>query len=72
MWSAEQAQRCPYCGSYEWEWVEDEHAWEAGAYTCLGCLSTDRERRQLQIEYGERPMALDGVHIRFYRPGGDQ
>lgn len=71
MWAQEQAQRCPACGTYEWEWKEDENAWTADAWTCQGCRASDRLRRQLDTEYRDQPLVLDGVHVRFYR-GGSQ
>lgn len=44
VWQSEQAQRCPDCGTFEWEWEEDASAWEADIHLCLGCHSLEKVR----------------------------
>jgi hypothetical protein len=37
----EQAQRCPSCGTSEWQWREDPDAYEAVLNVCPGCQRKD-------------------------------
>jgi hypothetical protein len=40
-YSIEQGSRCVTCGTAEWQWEEDEHAFEAVAKSCPGCQRRD-------------------------------
>lgn len=55
-WAAEQADKCPSCGTQPWEWDEDHRAYEAVSYQCLGCLKTATERERLRKQQNTNGM----------------
>ena len=63
VWQAEQAGKCPQCGTWRWEWDENPYAWFVDHDTCMGCLQVDSYSRQLSHEQTQ----LDGVRIGLYR-----
>lgn len=36
-YAMEQAERCQLCGTAEWEWNENRHAYEPESHYCHGC-----------------------------------
>lgn len=70
MWSEEACARCPLCGTSDWEWEEDEHAWQADIWRCHGCEAKDALRRQVQqADENASPAESDGKQIRLFRGG---
>lgn len=68
MWQSEQWQRCPDCGTFEWEWEESETAWSAGIHLCPGCRSVD----DLKAEMADnRPVHPEGYKLRLFRGKDD-
>ena len=68
MWAHEQAGRCPDCGTWDWEWDEDETAWYADTWRCRGCEQKDGLQRFVQQEAeNKHPSDLDGLQIRLFR-----
>lgn len=65
MWQAEQAQRCPSCGRYDWEQEESPEAWEAGLHLCMFCKSVEDLRNQVAEE--RHGLSSEGFKIRLYR-----
>ena len=44
-WQADQAQRCPSCGTADWEWEEDPLAYRTDVWVCRGCNMRGHEER---------------------------
>jgi hypothetical protein len=54
-WMSEEAQRCPGCGTADWEWAEDNHAYEAHTAVCLGCLEIGSAQKDSQEQAKSTP-----------------
>jgi hypothetical protein len=65
-WMAEQAQRCPGCGTAEWEWAEDRFAYVAEDHVCLGCLAKGSAEKRNADATKDNP----GLQVRLVRNGG--
>lgn len=63
VWQAEEALRCSDCGTYEWEWEDDEFAYLPDHWTCLGCLYREQHSKQL----GDSNQRLHGVKVALFR-----
>lgn len=57
----EEAMRCQMCGTSDWEWEENRHAYEPVLKTCWGCYY--REVAQQGQDIGP------GVRVNLERPG---
>lgn len=42
----EKAEICAMCGTAEWQWAEDENAYEASVHICKGCQRKDWAREE--------------------------
>lgn len=65
MWQREQTQKCPDCGTYDWEWEEDPEAWEADLHWCIGCLYLERladDTRKVNDPRGYKLRLYKGRH----------
>ena len=40
-WKLEEAARCSLCGTADWEWAEDQYAYEPQEQWCKGCYLKD-------------------------------
>jgi hypothetical protein len=60
-WQSDEAQRCPHCGTAEWEWEADRDAYTPEVRVCRGC-----HRRQAE-EKNTRDLAqqMGGVYVRL-------
>ena len=67
MWTSEQVHRCADCGTYDWEWEENQEAWVADLHWCLGCLALE-ELRDDTVRTAKDPR---GYKTRLYRGGDD-
>jgi hypothetical protein len=57
----EEAERCQMCGTADWEWQENRHAYEPVLITCLGCYYKEIAREGQDIG--------PGVTVRLEKPG---
>lgn len=55
------AQRCQLCGTADWEWEQDRHAYEPVLKTCLGCYYKEISREGQEIG--------PGVTVALEKPG---
>ena len=67
VWQSEQAQKCPTCGTFDWEWEEDPEAWVADIHWCLGCKQIEELRERTARE----ALHPEGYQLRLYRGGQD-
>lgn len=57
----EDAERCPMCGTADWEWQGNKHAYEPVLKTCLGCYYKEVAREGQDIG--------PGVTVSLEKPG---
>lgn len=65
IWQLEQAQKCPSCNTFDWEWEEDPDAWTAGLHWCLGCKQIEELREQTTTD--RKGLHSEGFKLRLYR-----
>lgn len=63
VWQSEQAQKCPECGTFEWEWEEDNRAWQADIHLCLGCQNLEH----LRDDTARTAKDAAGYKLRLYK-----
>lgn len=63
VWQSEQAMKCPNCGTWDWQWEEDENFWHADLWTCWGCKHRAEVEREVQNSPHENH---DGKQIRWF------
>lgn len=59
----ERGERCPSCGTAQWEWKDDNYAYEPMNTTCIGC-----QKKELLADASEKddaPMPK-GTTIRLF------
>lgn len=66
MWQMEQTQKCPNCGTFDWEWEETVTAWSAGLHLCVGC----KQLEELQQDTAQKALHPEGYKLRLYRSDG--
>jgi hypothetical protein len=48
----EESTRCPMCGTADWEWEENKHAYDPVMKTCLGCYYKEVAREGQDVGPG--------------------
>jgi hypothetical protein len=48
----ESSQRCQMCGTSQWEWDQDKHAYEGAINECRGCMIKDAAQEDVQSSAG--------------------
>jgi hypothetical protein len=67
VWQTEQAQKCPTCGTFDWEQEEDPEAWQAGIHWCVFCKQVE----ELKVQTAQTALHPEGYKLRLYRGGPD-
>lgn len=71
VWQEEQAQKCPNCGTFEWEWEEDPNAWHPVVHWCLGCRGVQLEKRAISDGADKDPEGRAGWQVRLMKGADD-
>lgn len=62
-WQADQDERCPHCGTADWEWEENRDAYSTEVRVCRGCHRRGMEERSQQKNAEEMP----GLQVHLVR-----
>jgi hypothetical protein len=63
VWQAHQ-NKCPTCGTWDWEWQENPEAWVADLWRCPGCEQVDEQHTRMK----EATSNTDGLQVRMFKP----
>lgn len=61
VWQEEESQRHEPCGTYAWEWEEDDHAYRAEIEACPGCDDVAELRARVSKEHA--PEVIQGWYV---------
>lgn len=64
-WLALDRTTCSGCGTADWEWEADRHAYEVQPWVCQGCMRLEQGRR----DHEETAKHMPGLQMRLVRGG---